>query len=83
MREIMKLDVLTKKVVKHLDNTKKVVKIAKAVTLSWTAFTVIATVISLIPRNEKLDVDGDELIKQCEPIEVTAEVLSEAPAEAQ
>lgn len=83
MREIMKLDVLTKKVLKHLDNTKKVVKIAKAVTFSWTAFTVIATVVSMIPKYEKLKVDGDEFIKQCQTAEenVNAEALSQAPAE--
>ncbi len=79
MRELMKLDVLTKKVVKHLDNTKKVVKIVKAVTLTWTAFTVVATAISMIPRYEKLKVDGEELIEQCktleEPIEVQATVV--------
>ena len=79
MREIMKLDVLTKRIVRHLDKTKKFVKIIKAVTMAWTAFTVIATVISMIPRYEKLRVDGDELVRQCqpseeEPIEITANV---------
>lgn len=85
MREIMKLDVLTKKVVKHLDNTKKVVKVVKAVTLSWTAFTVIATVVSMIPKYEKLKVDGEELIKQCEAVEAadaTLELTEEEKGEA-
>lgn len=78
MRELMKLDVLTKKIVRHLDKTKKFVKIIKIVTMLWTAFTVIATAISMIPKFEKLRVDGDELVKQCEtpdePIEVQATV---------
>lgn len=79
MRELMKLDVLTKKIVKHLDKTKKFVRIIKIVTMLWTAFTVIATAISMIPRYEKMKVDADELIKQCEtpdePIEVQATVV--------
>lgn len=66
MRELMKLDVLTKKIVRHLDKTKKAVKVIKGVTVAWTAFTVVATAISMIPRYEKLKVDGEELIKQCE-----------------
>ena len=57
----------------------KFVKIIKVVTMLWTAFTVIATAISMIPKYEKLKVDPDELIKQCEtpdePIEVQATVV--------
>lgn len=73
MRELMKLDVLTKRIVKHLDKTKKVVKVIKGVTVAWTAFTVVATAVSMIPRYEKLKVDSEELIEQCKAPDDAAE----------
>lgn len=65
MKELINVHALTAYLKKHAHDGTKLLKAAKIISLAWTLFTVIATVWSLIPKEDKLDeVDPDVLIKE-------------------
>ncbi len=65
MNEIINFDALTSYFKKHAKKGTKLQKIARTASFLWTLFAIIATVWSLIPKEEKLTgVDAETLIDE-------------------
>lgn len=83
MKDFFKLDNIIQTLSQKLKCKNKLSKLIKSVSFAWFMFTVIATIWSLIPKEEKLpEVDGNELLAAREQ-EKTAETEVESEAEAQ
>lgn len=85
MKDFLKLDVIIQRISKRLNGKYKIAKIIKSVSFAWFIFTVIATVWSLIPKDEKLpEVDGNELLaaqeKEAEPEATETHILETVTA---
>lgn len=76
MKDFLRLDVIMQKVSKKLKGKYKISRLIKSISFAWFVFTVIATVWSLIPKEEKLpEVDGEKLLTT--QLEKAEEDLSE------
>ncbi len=63
MKDFLKLDVIIQKVSKKLKGKYKLSRLIKSVSFAWFVFTVVATVWSLIPKEEKIpEVDGEKFL---------------------
>lgn len=63
MKDFLKLDVIVQRIAKKLKGKYKIAKLIKSISFAWFIFTVVATVWSLIPKEEKMpEVDGAELL---------------------
>lgn len=83
MKDFLKLDVIIQRLSKRLKGKYKLARIIKSVSFAWFVFTVVATVWSLIPKEEKLpEVDGEALIAaQLEKDEPEFETSTVIPAQ--
>ncbi len=79
MNEIINFDALTSYFKKHAKKGTKLQKIARTASFLWTLFAIIATVWSLIPKEEKLTgVDAQTIIDETSAGESdTAEIAAE------
>ncbi len=63
MKDFLRLDVIVQNLAKKLKGKNKIAKLIKSVSFAWFIFTIVATVWSLIPKEEKMpEVDGAELL---------------------
>lgn len=63
MKDFFRLDVIVQNLAKKLKGKNKITKLIKSVSFAWFIFTIVATVWSLIPKEEKMpEVDGAELL---------------------
>lgn len=63
MKDFLRLDVIVQNLAKKLKGKNKITKLIKSVSFAWFIFTIVATVWSLIPKEEKMpEVDGAELL---------------------
>ncbi len=63
MKDFLKLDVIVQRISKKLKGKHKITKLIKSISFAWFIFTIVATVWSLIPKEEKMpEVDGAELL---------------------
>lgn len=63
MKDFLKLDIIVQRISKKLKGKYKITKLIKSISFAWFIFTVVATVWSLIPKEEKMpEVDGAELL---------------------
>ena len=63
MKDFFRLDVIVQNLAKKLKGKNKITNLIKSVSFAWFIFTIVATVWSLIPKEEKMpEVDGAELL---------------------
>ena len=63
MKDFLRLDVIVQNLAKKLKGKNKVSKLIKSISFAWFIFTIVATVWSLIPKEEKMpEVDGTEFL---------------------
>lgn len=63
MKELINIEALTGRISKLVKNGNRIKKIVKAVSISWTVFSVLAAIWALIPKEEKITgVDTQALI---------------------
>lgn len=63
MKDFLKLDIIVQRISKKLKGKYKITKLIKSISFAWFIFTVVATVWSLIPKEEKMpEVDAAELL---------------------
>ena len=63
MKDFLRFDVIVQNLAKKLKGKNKIAKLIKSVSFAWFIFTIVATVWSLIPKEEKMpEVDGAELL---------------------
>ena len=64
MKDFFRLDNIIQSLAKKLKGKNKISKLIKSVSFAWFVFTVVATVWSLIPKEEKMpEVDGARLLE--------------------